>query len=119
LSTSTVSELEFIRFAPASFVTNSTSLYAQDVWKITRRMTLTYGLRWELEPAPAPGSGTKAASWTNVDDPSLIALAPFGTPLWKTTYGNLAPRLGIALKPTSREDLVLRGGFGLFYDLGT
>ena len=119
LSTSTVSELEFIRLAPASFVTYSTSLYAQDVWKLTRRMVLTYGLRWEVEPAPSPRNGTKTASWTNTDDPSLIALAPFGTPLWKTTWANLAPRLGISWKPTAREDLVIRGGIGLFYDLGT
>jgi hypothetical protein len=119
LSTSTVSELEFIRFAPASFVTYSTSLYAQDVWKLTRQMVLTYGLRWEVEPAPSPRNGTKTASWTNTDDPSLIALAPFGTPLWKTTHGNVAPRLGISWKPTAKEDLVIRGGIGLFYDLGT
>lgn len=119
LSTSTVSELEFFRFSPASFVTHSTSLYAQDAWKVTRRLVTTYGVRWEIEPAPSPRNGTKAASWTNTSDPSLIALAPFGTPLWKTTWANLAPRVGISWKPTVREDLVMRGGIGLFYDLGT
>ena len=63
LATSTVSELEYIHFRPAAFVTYSTSLYAQDAWKLTRRTVLTYGFRWELEPAPSPRNGTQAASW--------------------------------------------------------
>ena len=119
LSSGTVSELEFIHQQPASFATYSTSLFAQDVWKLTRRLVMTYGLRWEVDPAPVPRNGTKAASWTNTDDPARVALAPFGTPLWQTTYGNVAPRLGFAWKPTVAENLVVRGGIGLFYDLGT
>jgi hypothetical protein len=119
LSTGTVSEIQFIHQAPASFATDSTSFYAQDVWKLTRRLVLTYGLRWEIDPAPTPRNGTKAASWTNTGDPALTALAPFDTPLWQTTWGNLAPRLGLAWKPTASGGLVVRGGVGLFYDLGT
>jgi hypothetical protein len=46
-------------------------------------------------------------------------LAPAGTPPWKTTHGNLAPRLGIAYIVGDKQDLVLRAGWGIFYDLGT
>jgi hypothetical protein len=119
LSTGTVSELEFIHQTPASFATYSTSLYAQDGWKLSRGVEMTYGVRWELEPAPESRNGTKVASWTNTDDPSRIALASFGTPLWQTTYGNVAPRIGLAWKPGTHGDIVIRGGIGLFYDLGT
>jgi len=47
-------------------------------------------------------------------------LAPRGTPLYETTYGNVAPRLGVAyqLTETPNWGAVLRAGFGIFYDLG-
>jgi TonB dependent receptor len=99
-------------------LTQSFSAYAQDVWKLTPRLTLTYGLRWELAPAPSPRNQTRLAAWQNVDTPQTISLSPFGTPLWKTTYANLAPRVGLAYRATRNGDLVVRGAFGIFYDLG-
>jgi len=102
----------------SQWVTRSLSVYGQDTWKATPRLTLTYGLRWELNPAPSARGSSKAASWTHVNDPAAITLAPFGTPLWHTTYFNLAPRVGLAYKLTESGNLVLRIGAGLFYDLG-
>lgn len=104
--------------ATARFLTQSFSLFAQDTWKITSRLTLTYGLRWELNPAPSPRGDTVLASWEDVNDPSLIALASSGTPLWKTTYNNFAPRIGVAYSLTGNGDFVIRAGGGVFYDLG-
>ena len=104
---------------PGSFYFQSFSAYAQDRWNIGSRLTLTYGLRWEVDPAPTPTSGTFFAAWQNVNNPAQIAPAPAGTPLWNTTYGNFAPRVGIAWRATQRGDLVIRAGFGVFYDLGT
>src|SRR5437870_1154116 len=34
------------------------SFFAQDVWKITRRLTATYGIRWDINPAPSSPNGT-------------------------------------------------------------
>jgi hypothetical protein len=102
----------------AKFRTQSLSLYAQDSWRARPNLTLTYGLRWELSPAPSPQGGTVFAAWTNVNNPPAIALAPPGTPLWSTTYGNFAPRIGLAYKLTPKGDLVFRAGWGIFYDLG-
>jgi len=110
LSTATVNS--------SRWLTQSLSIYGQDTWKASPRLTLTYGLRWELNPAPSACGDSKAASWTNVNDPAAIALAPFGTPLWRTTYGNFAPRVGLAYSPSQSGGLVLRVGAGLFYDLG-
>ena len=97
------------------------SLYAQDRWKIAPRFTLTYGLRWDVNPAP---SGANAANdpytVTGLNNPATLALAPRGTPLYQTTYGNVAPRLGLAYELGKRPNwgLTLRAGFGIFYDLG-
>jgi TonB dependent receptor/Carboxypeptidase regulatory-like domain/TonB-dependent Receptor Plug Domain len=101
------------------FLSRSTSLYAQDAWKISPRLTLTYGVRWELDPAPSARRGTKITAWQNVNNPAALALAPFGTPVWSTTYGNFAPRVGLAYALTQNRDLVLRIGWGTFYDLGS
>lgn len=118
-SQGTVSFLDNQTIKPASFYFQSFSAYAQDRWNIGSRLTLTYGLRWEVDPAPTPTSGTFFAAWQNVNNPAQIAPAPAGTPLWNTTYGNFAPRVGIAWRATRRGDLVIRAGFGVFYDLGT
>ncbi len=102
----------------SDFLLRSTSVYAQDAWKISPRLTLTYGVRWEVDPSPSARGGTTLASWQNVETPSTLTLAPKGTPLWKTTYADFAPRIGAAYGLTSKGDFVLRGGFGIFYDTG-
>ena len=96
------------------------SLYGQDAWKITPRVTLTYGLRWDVNP---PLKGKNAANdpftATGIGTPAM-ALAPRGTPLYETTYGNVAPRVGLAwqLNRDPEWGAVLRAGFGIFHDLG-
>lgn len=102
----------------AQLLSQAFSVYAQDVWKITRRLTLTYGLRWELSPPPSARGATILVAWDNVNNPAEISPAPRGTPLWRTTYGNVAPRVGISYSLSSRGDLVLRAGGGIFYDTG-
>jgi hypothetical protein len=102
----------------SKLLTQTFSLYGQDTWKVTPRLTLTYGLRWELSPAPSGRGTTTLASWENTGTPSAISLAPSGTGLWKTTYGNVAPRVSVAYALTKSRDFVIRAGWGIFYDLG-
>lgn len=102
----------------SKLLTQAFSLYGQDTWKVTSRLTLTYGLRWEFSPPPSGRGTTTLASWENIENPSAISLAPSGVALWKTTYGNLAPRIGAAYALTPRGDFAIRAGWGIFYDLG-
>lgn len=104
---------------PSKIRFHALSLYAQDEWMVTRKLNVTFGLRWEFDPAPSGYDGTVLASWTNVGNPTATALAPPGTPVWKNTYGNFAPRVGLAYRLTEKGDVVIRGGWGIFYDSGT
>ncbi len=104
---------------PSYFLSQATSLYGQDTWKVTPRLTLTYGVRWELNPAPSARAGTTLPAWTNLNNPASLSLAPSGTELWSTTYTNFAPRAGVAYRLTEKGDMVLRAGGGVFYDLAS
>jgi len=100
---------------PYSVNINNYSLFAQDTWRITNHLTLTYGLRWEINRSPQSAmSGQPLYAVQGIFDSNPIALVP--GPLWHTKFGNFAPRIGAAYQVTPRT--VVRGGFGLFYDLG-
>jgi len=92
------------------------SLFAQDAWRLGPRLSLTYGLRWELNPPPRAEAGDYPAVLNGFSPP---VLAPVGTPLWETTYGNFAPRVGAAYQLRRWPGITLRAGFGIYYDLGT
>jgi hypothetical protein len=104
---------------PGHFSFQNFSWYAQDSWKAARRLTLTYGLRWELNPPPAERDGKLPYTVAGLENPLTATLAPLGTPLWNTTYGNLAPRLGAAWHLSDRHDVLIRAGWGIYYDTGS
>jgi hypothetical protein len=79
---------------------------------------VTYGVRYEVNPAPSEKNGNDPRTITGVESPATIALAPEGTPPFKTTFGNVAPRAGASYTVTNAADrqMVVRGGIGVFYD---
>ncbi len=96
------------------------STYAQDVWSPSASLTLTYGVRWEINPPPGLNDSDEALTLTTAD-PAALALAPPGTPMYQTTYNNIAPRLGASyrLRDDPGRELVVRGGWGIFFDLAS
>jgi hypothetical protein len=106
-----------------TFLFRNLGLYAQDTWRVIPRLTVTYGLRWDVDFVPQSINGPSLGRVTGFDlnNFSQLALAPAGTSPYDTTYGNFAPRLGVAFQVSQKQDrqMVLRGGLGLFYDLAS
>ncbi|MDX2150440.1 MAG: carboxypeptidase regulatory-like domain-containing protein [Bryobacteraceae bacterium] len=89
------------------------SAYAQDTYRATERTTLTYGLRWDLNPAPGARQGP---------DPLVLSNGELtqDKPLYRTRWLDIAPRFGLAyqMDTTPGREMMFRAGVGLFYDLG-
>jgi hypothetical protein len=108
-----------LRFGdPRNPVFHTLALFAQDEWRTTPRLTLSYGVRWEL--APPPSTDGQAFAVDQVNDPTTLKLAESGSSLWKTRFLNFAPRAGVAYQITDKSgrEMLLRGGAGIVYDLG-
>lgn len=100
-------------------VFNETALFIQDEWRVHPRFSLSLGLRWEVNPPPTEQHGDNAYTLLgSISNPSSLSLAPQGTPLYRTTWMNFAPRLGGAWVAHSAEahETVIRAGGGVFFD---
>ena len=98
----------------------NSSLFAQDEWRPKPRLSLSVGLRWEVNPAPGARGHTLPYTVQGADNPSTMTVAPYGTPLWNTSWHNFAPRFGATymLRASPGWETVARGGVGLFFDTG-
>jgi hypothetical protein len=100
-------------------VFNEAAAFLQDEWRVSTHLSLSTGLRWEVDPPPTEAHGNEAYTLAgNIAEPSTLALAPKGTPLWRTTWYNFAPRIGMAWQAHRRPgaELVIRSGVGTFFD---
>ena len=86
------------------------ALWFGDTWRMTSNLTVNFGVRWDVDwgglaPPHVPGN---------------VPFAPFGsTPLFKTDIrdlNNVAPRGGFAYNVGGTNNLVIRGGSGLYYN---
>jgi hypothetical protein len=84
--------------------------FAQDDIKITPRLNLNLGLRYEYWTNPLGDETQALNAISNV--PGVIT---FGVP--KVDKNNIAPRVGFAFDPTGSGKTAIRGGFGVYYDV--
>ena len=90
-------------------------LYAQDSWRVTRRLTLNYGLRWQTTFGLFTGSGHSQEL-----NPAFVTMRALQIPLITGTPHDdrkqFGPRIGIAYSPGNNGNTVIRAGFGLFFN---
>jgi hypothetical protein len=106
-------------FLPSTPIFDQTALFAEDEWRANSRLSLSFGLRWEVNPPPTEQHGNDAYTLQgNLSDPSTLSVARRGTPLWDTTWFNFAPRLGMAWTAHNQpgRETVVRAGGGVFFD---
>jgi carboxypeptidase family protein len=93
---------------------NSFDLFAQDAWQISRTLNLNFGLRYEYE-GPVH-DGQKDLSTFDPSRGGLVVVGQQISNLYPRYWKAVSPRVGFAYQPRGSGSLVVRGGFGLFFD---
>ncbi len=93
--------------------------FVNDDWKISKRLTLNLGLRWEHYGAPREANDL-ISQFTNLTSLSISSIAnavvgPVSTE-WKPNYHDFAPRAGFAWDVAGDGKTSVRGAYGIFYD---
>ncbi len=96
-------------------------LFFQDDWKVTNRLTVNLGMRWDRFGAPSEVNGIMAQLNNLGCDISVFAcvkslrVAP-ASRMWPTRKRDYGPRFGFAWDPTGKGKMAIRGGYGIYYD---
>src|SRR5436309_1581477 len=96
---------------------NAFNAYIQDSWQLTRKLNISYGLRYEYF-GPMQTDKKDIANFVGALNGSGtgFVVQDGSHALFNPGKDHFAPRLGFAYQPTAKGDLVVRGGFGVFYD---
>ncbi|HXI89728.1 MAG TPA: carboxypeptidase regulatory-like domain-containing protein [Blastocatellia bacterium] len=122
---------------------NEFAYYAQDTWKARQNLTLSYGLRWEIDPSPindnliytrtgsegvfgVSGNGNIFNPKVITNTPTFFRLLDPGEKGYRTRHKDFAPTIGFAWSPSFKSGLlhtifgsgdqtVFRGGYGTAY----
>jgi hypothetical protein len=90
--------------------------FAQDAWRITPRLSATFGVRWMWPRAPSVADGAELFSVAPGTSRFSYSAAPPGSPLWRGPALLLDPRVSAAWRVSDRFGAVLRASWGVFHD---
>jgi hypothetical protein len=116
-----------------------TELYAGDTWRVTKELTLTYGLRYQLYSVPYEVHGDqsiqnftfdsyfnarRAQSAAGTSGPTAVPFITYNlggkannaAPLYSPSYKDFAPRFAFAYNPSYSPKTVINGSFAMVYD---
>ena len=104
---------------PQALRTTAVNVFAQDDWRITPRLTINAGVRYEFNQPPYDADDRMA-----IFDPATASLVPVGTggvprAGIDADWNNIAPRVGVSWLMDREGTWLLRGGYGLYYDVST
>ena len=91
------------------------SAFAQDDWRVSRRLTLNLGLRWDFLSNPTEVHGRQ--SNFNLATGAIDVASGGGDPLVQNNWHNFGPRIGFAYDVAGDGKTAIRGGYGIFYFL--
>src|SRR5579862_2733972 len=101
------------------------NLYVQDTYKLSSRLTLNYGLRYEI-PFPYTEEKNRQNLWIPGRQSVVFPTAPVGLlypgdpgvprGLIQTDFKAFAPRVGLAWDPTGKGKWLVSSAYGIFYD---
>jgi hypothetical protein len=96
------------------------AFYFQDDWKVSRKLTLNLGLRWDANIGILVDQTNNRTMQilSQLNEPRADALTDDTAQLARTTpsYREFQPRIGFAYDPWGNGNTVIRGGYGIFYD---
>jgi outer membrane receptor protein involved in Fe transport/uncharacterized protein YegL len=95
---------EISRTDPDRHTTTNFSVFGQDDWRMSKRFSLTAGLRWDMDLSPDMEEFATVFQNVSTRIPNRA--------------GNFAPRISAAFDPKGNGKIVIRAGAGLYYDFG-
>ncbi len=95
---------------------NGFSFFGQDSWKITPKLTLNYGLNWVYQ-SPIDNPKNLISTFIPADGGITYTGTHGLNSLWPRDLHDFAPRFGFAYQPKVGGKFVIRGGWGMFYQI--